>query len=207
MRKVLLFLSLFVCCSPGANAKYYKGRKVDMYNRRHYFMSLGAVNPLSAFQKYGGQLEFRNGNVSEVLSYTKYISAYPGTQYAFEIQKYLPTHGRDQYYIYLRGIYGDVLFDSRKLSVYGDNSKVLVANYDANMNPTPAVNIIGGAFGFGRRYNFNSLFIRWNAGIRVCSLGEFTGDYDHRVKHMFRLMYVTGPASIVEFNVHIGLQL
>lgn len=205
MRKILILLLVVSVCMPGlVSAKDYKGKRIDMYNRRHYRVALNATNPLSAFQKYGGQLEIRHGNVSDVFSYTKYIGAYPGTQYSFEIQKYLRTHSRDQYYIYFRGLFGDAGFDSRKLSIYGDNSKILIGTFDEGLNFKSGNAYGGGAFGFGRRYNYNVLFIRWNFGFRACGLLPAPEDKE---KHMYRLMYVTGPASIIEFNLHVGLQI
>ncbi len=182
-----------------------KSKKIDYYGRRHYNIALGVTNPLNAIvNKYGAQLENRYGNLSYSVGYTKYIGAYPGTQYTFEWQFYLRTRKRDQFYMYVRGIAGDAGLDTRKLSTWGDNSNILIGNFDKDLKFKSGNEYVGGGFGFGKRYNFNVLFVRWNFGFRACALVGDLPDYE---KNMYRLMFLTGPTSIVEFTVNAGLQL
>ena len=181
-----------------------KGNKIDYYGRRHYHFAIGLTNPLSAYTKYGAQVENRLRNYSYLVSYTKYMGAYPGHQYSWESQFYLRTRKRDQYYLYFRGIAGDAGLDTRKLSLWGDKSNILIGDYDKDLKFQSGLPYLGGALGFGKRYNFNVLFVRWNFGVRACAI---VGDYPDTERNMFRLMFLTGPTSILEFNVHVGLQL
>lgn len=180
-----------------------KGNKIDFYGRKHYRIAIGVTNPLSAYTKYGGFFEERNGDVSTVLSYTKYTGAYPGKQFGFGIEKYLRTRKRDQYYIYFKGVFGDAGFDTRKLSLFGDQSNILIGTFDENLKYKSGNGYVGGGFGFGKRYNFNSLFIKWNFGVKACGL---IGEIPDTERNLYRLMFATGPASIIEFNVKAGIQ-
>lgn len=195
---------LFVLCICLLLSCQLATAKVDQYGRRHYKIALGVTNPLSAYTKYGGQLEERNGNVSYLFSYTKYTGAYPGFQMGAEMHFYFRTRYRHQYYMYLKGVLGDAGFDTRKLSIYGDQSNILIGNYDENLKFVSGNAYGGGGMGFGRRYNFNVLFIRWNLGVKACAI---MSDAPEAEKNLYRLMFATGPASIIEFNVHMGLQL
>ena len=181
-----------------------KGDKIDFYGRRHYRIAVGVTNPLSAYSKYGGFFEQRNGNTSTIFSYTKYTGAYPGKQFGITFEKYLRTKKRDQYYIYFKGIFGDAGFDTRKLSMFGDQSNILIGTFDESLKFKAGNDYGGGGFGFGKRINLNTLFIKWNLGVKACGL---IGEYPDEERHLYRLMYATGPASIIEFNVKVGIQL
>ena len=198
MRKLYILCLIILCSFQVANAR------VDQYGRRHYKIALGVTNPLSAYTKYGGQFEERNRNVSYVFSYTKYTGAYPGYQMGAEMQFYMRTRSKHQYYMYLKGVLGDAGFDSRKLSIYGDQSGILIGNYDKDLKYLSGNAYGGGGLGFGRRYNYGVLFIRWNLGVKGCAI---ISDASKEEKNIYRLMFATGPASIIEFNVHMGLQL
>jgi hypothetical protein len=97
--------------------------------------------------------------------------------------------------VYLKGVAGDASFDSKKLAMapIGDVSKIFIG---------PNVYIGGGA-GFGKRYHFRALFLAWNFGIKYCALQPMPVEE----KNMYRLLYVTGPGSMIEFNIKGGLQL
>lgn len=198
MKKIYLAVIVLLFCCEAANAY------VDIYGRRHYRFAINVTNPISAFSKYGVGLEQRNGNFSYLFYYTKYISAYPGFQIGNEYQKYFRTKTKHQYYMYLRLFAGDVGFDSRKLAFYGEKTNILLGEYDKDLKYMSGNTYAGGALGFGRRYNYGVLFVRWNLGVKASVIVD---EMPVEEKRMYRLMFATGPASILEFNVHVGLQL
>ena len=167
----------------------------DLKKRKIYHIAVNGTNPFSAFCKYGGGLEQRFGNVAIIQSYTKYTGAYPGKRYGFEVDKYIKTKKRHEYFIYWKYVFGEASFESKKLSIYGEKT-------DINLGPELYV---GGATGVGRRYNFDVLFVRWNLGLKYCPL---VTKYDYQpYQDMYRLFYATGPGSIIELNFTFGIQL
>ncbi len=200
MKKIYLLIFVLLLSFQGAQAY------TDYYGRKHYHFAIGITNPLSALTKYGAQIEERNGNLSYVYSYTRYTGAYPGLQMSGELQFYLRTKKRHQYYLYFKGLAGDAGFDSRKLAIYGDHSNLLLGGYDENLKYIigSGESYVGGGAGFGRRYNFGAFFVRWNFGAKACAI---VGEDNKDIKNVYRLMFAAGPASILELNFHFGLQL
>ena len=167
----------------------------DVAKKKKYHIAVHATNPLCAMIKYGGAIEFRKGKQATCFSYTKYVSAYAGKQIGVEWDKYFKTEKQHEYFMYLRGTIGTATFDSKKLAIYGEKTDIVIGEEG----------YAGVAAGFGRRYNFTALFIRWNLGVKYCPiLDEGLTDPE---KAMFRLFHTTGPGSIIELNFRIGVQL
>ena len=171
----------------------------DPSGRRHYHLALHATSPLSLMSKGGGELELRNGNFSTLVQYTKYWNAFAGKQYGMEFQKYFNSRKPHQYYMYLKLVTGESTFDNKKLSIIGQTQDIVYG----------PIGYAGGGGGFGRRYNFNVFFVRWNLGLKYCLLTDAgaVDEYDKSLHNMFRLFYFTGPGAILEANFHFGIQL
>ena len=89
----LLMFLLLVCCH---SAKAWE----DPNKKKKYRIALHITNPASAMTKYGGAFEERNGKVAYVFSYIKYVSAYAGKQFGYEIDKYFRSKNTKEYYMY-----------------------------------------------------------------------------------------------------------
>ena len=191
MKKLFLaFFILLVSCNTYAY-NYYGYIKP-------YRVALTLSNPLSGSFKYGGGWEHRYKNFSYFPSYYLYSGAYPGAQMDLDLRLYfrkfwrMSTGWTYQHFMYVRGVYGACSFDGTKLSMLGFDPKV----------ETDAYGYAGGAAGIGRRYVKGSFFITMKGGLKYVALQ----DMKKEDKNMFRLFYATGPGSILEFNIQLGIQ-
>lgn len=182
---LLSILLLFISAPQVRGFDYYEPRK-------KYHFGVTVSNPLGLITKGGGGLEVRTGQVAYMFSYTKYWGAYAGRALTYETIRYIRTRKRDEYYLYAKIGMGIGTFDSKKLKVYGDVSDIVIPN----------VAYSGAGAGFGKRYNRGIFFIRWNFGFKYYPI-DFLPDKE---KKMFRLFYATGPGSILEYNVRMGIQ-
>ena len=195
MRKIIPILLLAIFVHQSAHAW------VDQYGKRHYRIALNLTNPVGLISKGGAALEQRSGRNSQLVSYTKYWGVYAGTQYGYELQHFLIPGYRSRFYgkpreffLYVKGFVGDASYDSKKLAVIGDNSKIFIG-------PNAYAGVVGG---FGKRYNYNHFFISWKLGLKYSLLIDNPPTED---KNLYRLFFATGPGSIVDLNFHFGIQL
>jgi hypothetical protein len=145
--------------------------------------------------KIGGTLEFRKGQSSTLFGYTDYLGVYAGKQASIQWYRYLYSRSRREFFIYFKGVAGVASFDSKKLAMapIGDVSKIFI----------PENGYAGAGAGFGKRYHYRVLYLAWNFGIKYCALNPMPVEE----KNMYRLFYVTGPGSMIEFNIKGGIQL
>lgn len=99
---------------------------------------------------------------------------------------------------------GSAAFNGDKLAVYGYPKNVYWPQ-DVEVSRLHEFGevYLGGAAGYGRRYNHGPLFFAVRTGLR----GTAIMDLEKDIKSLYRLFYVTGPGSIVELNFQFGLQL
>ncbi len=191
---VLLFA---LCGSVSAKEKEY-----DPTGRKHYAIALHITNPLGLGSKVGAGLEFRKGNSSYIMTYKKFYGAFAHNQYGIEFEKFFKNKRPHQYFIYVKAVMGDtVTFVNTKLSLFGHTQDIVVG----------PESYAGAGLGVGRRYNFKSLFIDWQLGFKYCflsgDLAQYDSEYDKARQSMFRLFRFTGPGSIVDAHLTLGLQL
>ncbi|MBC7553600.1 MAG: hypothetical protein H7257_06435 [Taibaiella sp.] len=193
MKKISFIALLLISFCYNASAQ-------DITGRRHYRFAAHVTSPLGLASKIGGELESRTGNFSNLFMYTKYYGAFAGKQYGYEMQKHFNSKSPHQFYIYLKLAAGEATFDNKKLSMIGHTQDIVVG----------PMGYAGAALGVGRRYNYGVLFFRWNLGLKYYAIADAPSKddiYATAQHNMFRLFYFTGPGSIVEANLHFGLQL
>jgi len=191
-----LFLFLLILCFAKASAQYTTREHI-----RRYHLALTATSPLSATFKYGGGLEDRWRNFAYMVSYNKYYhSLYPGTEMDLEFRVYLRKMWLNsrygvifQNFIYWRGIMGDAAYEGPNLTILGFNDKTELPDYL----------YYGGSAGIGRRYTKGVLFFTIRGGVRVIQLQDLPSEY----KNYYRIFYFTGPGSILEANLQLGIQI
>lgn len=185
---VALFLLLFAANTNAIDAR-----------RRYYKLALHLTNPLGAMSKGGAILESRLGSITQLVGYTQYWGAFEGKQTFYEFHKYFKSEKPHQYYMYVRGLAGEMTFNNEKLKLLGHTQEIVIG---------PKA-YIGGAIGAGKRYNYNVLFFRWHLGLKAClvSLDKADDDYEKAMNSMFRLFYFTGPGSIIDAGIHFGIQI
>ena len=168
---------------------------------RRYHLALTLTSPLSATFKYGGGIEDRWGNFAYMFSYNKYHAGlYPGTEEDLEIRVYLRKRWINsrfnvtfQNFLYARGIWGESAYDGPNVTIFG---------YHDN-NVLPANPYYGGSAGIGRRYSKGVLFFTLRGGVRIMELPGLPTEY----KNSYRIFYFTGPGSILEANLQLGVQI
>lgn len=209
MRYIILFV-VAILCFTSSFASFRSKFQENNQEYYRYFIAFHADNPLSLIFKYGGRLELRGAYNATVLGYNEYCnySAYPGYQVNWEFRRYLKTPKRHEYFVYLKALCGVVSkYDDTKMKFWG-------APGDRNL---PGIAYIGGAGGFGRRYNFKNLFAEFNVGIKYCEMQEANSLLAVINKNVFpvaesdRVGYTNfrmfGAGSYLDLNFHFGLQL
>jgi hypothetical protein len=182
--------------------KKVKERVFDPTGRKHYKIALHVTNPLGAASKIGGGLEFRKNNNATILTYKMFYGAFKGKQYGIELEHFFNNKRPHQYFIYVKGIVGDTTrFVNTALSPFGHTQKIEVG----------PETYIGAGLGVGRRYNFNSFFVDWQLGLKYCILSGdmdvYDSEYEKARQSMFRLFRFTGPGSIIDAHLTLGIQL
>lgn len=179
--------------------------------QRVYFkpttISVTVANPLDAMFKVGGGLEYRRGNRSYTASYYQYFGAYYGKMYDFEWRRYLRRQWEHivnkwnyQDFFHIRSLYGKIGYDGTKFYPLNDIEK----------RYSDPVDYVGLAAGYGRRYNKGAFFLTVRGGLRAplligtedANTGNVTTRYN---KSLYRTFLVSGPGSILEFNLQIGI--
>lgn len=198
LKKYLIFLllaSAAISCRPHRVGPHFK-------KRIYKSVSLVVSNPASAASKAAAGLETRYGNFSYMATYTHYHGAYPGKAIDMDFRVYMRNYwrwrGRKWYFqnfVYLRGFSGIVGFDGDKLSMF---------SYPKNVYAPDHV-YTGGAVGWGRKYthNGNRIFAAIRVGARVAPFIDMTPED----KPFFRTFYATGPGSVFELNLQLGVRL
>lgn len=146
-------------------------------------------NPAGMIQKAGVKLEYRAKNVGFLLAtiqYYGFLPRYPGTQIGLEARKYIKPKVKKEYenFIYVKFIAGHQNYFSGSGSGF------------TRLKEVPEGDYAGGGGGVGRRFNFGRLFIDLNTGLKYV-VSEVKQDL---------AFYITGPASFIDFHVHIGIQ-
>jgi len=146
-------------------------------------------NPIGMFHKAGGKLEYRGKKMGILFGATQYYGAYPkfpGTQLGLEYRKYLATKTPKEYenFLYLKAIAGHQNYYAGSGSGF------------TRRNEVPEGDYAGFGGGVGRHYNLKRFFFDFNTGLKytVSEVKQTTA------------FYVTGPASFLDFQVHVGIQ-
>lgn len=166
---------------------------VSQAKQKRYNAAVWITNPISLYTKIGGGIEIRYHQCGWIAGGTSYMGIYTGKQFRFEFNKYIKTYKKNESFWYVKICGGDATYDPTKLSLLNDNSKTTIG-------PT---NYIGGGGGWGRRINVNHFFLMFNLGLKYVA---FAPDFPDESSQRFRLFYATGPGSIVDCNLRLGLQ-
>ncbi len=187
MKKKVLFV-LFVLFSMSCSVSRAQ------YLDPHYAIYL--TSPLGLLSKGGLKVEYRiNMQNALLLGYTHYWGFFPGYQGNLEYRKYFPARkSLSENFIYAKaGVgFGDYQYlkDYYQPDLFGDEKNTFKA---------PGNYVLAGG-GIGRHINFDWFFIELNAGLKFAQVVGKTHVYNER------LFYTTGPGSIVDFNLHFGVQ-
>ena len=188
MKKKVLF-SLFVLLSVLAGT-VSRAQYLDPHFGIYF------TSPLGLLSKGGVKLEYRvNQTNALLLGYTQYWGFFPGYQGNFEYRMYFPARkSKSENFIYAKAGVGfadyNFLSDYYQPNVFGDEKNTFTA---------PGTYILGGG-GIGRHISIDWFFIELNAGLKFAQVVGPVHVYNER------LFYLTGPASIVDFNLHFGVQ-
>lgn len=179
------YIGIFLIALFSLQTTYAKDNK--------YNVAIMITNPLGMYTKIGGGLELRYRQSSVVITGVNYSGVYAGKQYRFEYQKYIRTYKKNETFWYIKVCGGDATYDGDKLSLLDDKSKIKIG----------PEKYIGGGAGLGRRLNYNHFFLMFNFGLKYVA---FPPDFPDESSEKFRLFYATGPGSIIDCNLRLGLQ-
>lgn len=208
--KKLYSVLLLLLLATGASAQFSKWER--FYTTRHPRTGITIANPLSSMSKSGGGVEHRLGNFSYMAGYYTYRGAYPGLMTDLDLRFYRrkcwkhrtkPWMYQDFYYF--RSFVGIAGFNSDKLTFMG---------YDKGITWYEK-GYVGSAAGWGRRYStiYNhgkdlsrkiGLFGAIKVGGRYTSFA--LDPIEPEARQYYRLFYTTGPGSILEVNMSVGIE-
>lgn len=175
---LMFLLAVMLCVTTPTHGQYLPPR-----------LSIHVSNPLSYASKFGVKLQYRlNIRHSVMVGYQTYYGFFPGAQGSIEYHGYYKTWDRTENFFYGRFGVGTATY----------SPKNLYAGWDAKYADPGGYGFLGA--GMGRRWNFNHFFIEGRVGLKYTEILE-PGDAINR-----NLFYTTGPGSLVDCGLTLGLQ-
>jgi hypothetical protein len=185
LKKILLLVLII--------ANVHAAHAYDPYGKKHYHIAVHASNPIGLLSKYGGGIEFRVGRMAVLGNYYKYSAIYPGRQISGELEYYLRSRNRHEFYIYAKGLTGDASYNGNQLSFLGYNTDIAFGSET----------YYGGGAGIGRRFNFGHFFLTLTGGFKYCAFANTIPSVE---QHMYNVFYYTGPGAYADLHLQFGLQ-
>lgn len=175
---LMFLLPVMLCVTTVTHGQYLPPR-----------LAIHVSNPLSYASKFGVKLQYRlNIRHSVLVGYQTYYGFFPGAQGSIEYHGYYKTWDRTENFFYGRFGVGSATY----------SPKNYYEGWQTKYADPGSYGFLGA--GMGRRWNFNHFFIEGRVGLKYTEILE-PNDAINR-----NLFYTTGPGSLVDCGLTLGLQ-